>query len=136
MASNAAARKMEEEGGGALWAWCGCRRRRRREECVSLQREIYSYSLPRFRRTVSAVPPRYALAATVAAKVTEEEEREVGGRADGRAKKEGATSPLPSPLIHPISHTFLSHLAEYDRGPAPRLPYLLCVCPLWPTIRS
>ena len=70
---------------------------------------------------MSAVPPRYALVAatTVAAKVTEEEE---DGQTGGRAKKEGATSPLPSPLIHPISHTFLSHLAEYDRGPAPRLP--------------
>ena len=49
--------------------------------------------------------------------------RDGGGRSDGggrktegaggRAKKEGATSPLPSCLIHPISHTFLSHLAEY-----------------------
>ena len=41
--------RSRREGGSALWAWCGCRRRRRHrlpgEECVSLQREIYSYSL-------------------------------------------------------------------------------------------
>ena len=96
-----------------------------RRVCVFTKRnlQLLPPCLSRFRRTVSAVPPRYALVAatTVAAKVTEEEEEE-DGQTGGRAKKEGATLPLPSPLIHPISHTFLSHLAEYDRGPAPRLP--------------
>ena len=102
-----------------------------RRVCVFTKRnlQLLPPCLSRFRRTVSAVPPRYALVAatTVAAKVTEEEEEE-DGQTGGRAKKEGATLPLPSPLIHPISHTFLSHLAEYDRGPAPDYP--LSVCPL------
>ena len=97
---------------------------------MSLQREIYSYSLPpfplpRFRRTVGAVPPRYALPETVAAEVTEE-----GGklkeRAGGPKKKERLRLPLSSlslpSLIHPISHTFLSHLAEYGRGEAAAAP--------------
>ena len=47
-----------------------------RRVCVFTKRNLQL--LPRFRRTVSAMPPRYALAATVAAKVTEEEGREVG----------------------------------------------------------
>ena len=97
--------------------------------------------LPRFRRTVGAVPPRYALPETEAAEVTEEGGRKTEG-AGGRAKKEGATSPLPSflppSLIHPISHTFLSHLAEFAAEdchlsvrPSASCP---CVRLLWPTI--
>ena len=92
---------------------------------------------PRFRRTVGAVPPRYALPETVAAEVTEK-----GGklkeRAGGPKKKERlCLFPLAS-LIHPISHTFLSHLAEYAAEdchlsvrPSASCP---CVRLVWPTI--
>ena len=70
-------------------------------------------SLPRFRRTVGAVPPRYALPETVAAAEVTEEGGKLKERAGGPKKKERLRLfPLAS-LIHPISHTFLSHLAEF-----------------------
>lgn len=72
-----------------------------RRVCVFTKRNLQL--LPRFRRTVSAMPPRYALAATVAAKVTEEEEeREADGRA-GQKRRSDFASPLfphPSHIPH------------------------------------
>ena len=74
--------------------------------CVFTKRnlQLLPSFLPRFRRTVGAVPPRYALPETVAAEVTEE-----GGklkeRAGGPKKKERLRLfPLPSCLFPHPSH--------------------------------
>ena len=113
----------------------------RRRVRVSLQREIYSYSLDSGELLVPCHRVTRCLAATEAAEVTEEEERRTGVQAGGPKKKELCTSPLPSSLppslIHPISHTFLSHLAEYaeDCHLSVRRPVPLSARS-WPTIRS
>ena len=108
--------------------------------CVFTKRnlQLLPSFLPRFRRTVGAVPPRYALPETVAAKVTEGGGERTEGA--GGPKKKERLRLLPPSLIHPISHTFLSHLAEYAAEdchlsvrPSASCP---CVRLLWPTIST